>query len=110
VVLIFMFPELYKLKIEGSKGVVHRGKVDFGSLHSPSLSTISKFTCQIQGFIVDGLTNIEDLTIENCEELTPMWSIDVGLLQHLPGLFLLNISNCSKIVSLVAKELKSSYI
>jgi hypothetical protein len=86
--------------------VVHRGKVDFGSLHFSSLSTISKFTCQIEGFIMEGLTNVEDLTIETCEELTPLWSNDVGLLQHLPRLHLLNISNCSKLVSLVAKEVE----
>jgi hypothetical protein len=72
VVSISSFPELCKLKIEGSKGVVHKGKVDFGSLHFSSLSTISKFTCQIEGFIMEGLRNVEDLTIETCEELTPI--------------------------------------
>jgi hypothetical protein len=100
------FPELCKLNIEGSEGVVHRGKVDFGSLRFSSLSTISKFTCQIEGFIMEGLTNMEDLTIENCEELTPLWSNDVGLLQHLPCLHVLNINNCSKLVSLMAKEVE----
>ncbi|XP_059455591.1 disease resistance protein RPP5-like [Corylus avellana] len=55
---------------------------------------------------MEGLTNVEDLRIETCEELTPLWSNDVGLLQHLPCLRLLNISNCSKLVSLVAKEVE----
>ncbi|XP_059455571.1 putative disease resistance protein At3g14460 [Corylus avellana] len=106
VVSISCFPELCKLKIEESEGVVHRGKVDFGSLRFSSLSTISEFTCQIEGFIMEGLTSVEDLTIETCEELTPLWSNDVGLLQHLPCLRVLNISNCSKLVSLVAKEVE----
>jgi hypothetical protein len=84
--------------------VVHRGKVDFGSLHFSSLTTISKFTCQIEGFIMEGQTNVEDLTIKTYEELTPLWSNEVGLLQHLPRLHLSNISNCSKLVSFMAKE------
>jgi hypothetical protein len=106
VVSISSFPELYKLEIEGSKGEVHKGEVDFGSLHFSSLSTISKFTCQIERFIMEGPRNVEDLTIETFEELTPLWSNDVGLLQHLPRLYLLNISNCSKLVSFVAKEME----
>jgi hypothetical protein len=86
--------------------VVHRGKVDFCSLHFSSLSTISKFTRQIEGFTMEGQTNGEDLTVETCEKLTPLRSNDVGLLQHLPRLQILNISNCSKLVFLVAKEVE----
>jgi hypothetical protein len=71
------FPELCKLKIEGSEEVVCRGKVDFGSLRFSSLLTISEFTCQIDGFIMEGLTNVEDLTIETCEELAPLWSKNI---------------------------------
>jgi hypothetical protein len=55
-------------------------KVDFSSLMLSSLSTILEFTCQIEGFIMEGLTNVKDLTIKSCEELTPLWSNDVGLL------------------------------
>jgi hypothetical protein len=106
VVSISSFPELCKLKIEGLKGVVRRGKVDFSSLRFLSFSTISEFTCQIDGFIIEGLTNVEDLTIGTCEKLTPLWSNEVGLLQHLPRLRLLNISSCSKLISLVAKEVE----
>jgi hypothetical protein len=98
------FRELCKLNIEGSEGVLHRGKVDFGSLCFSSLSTISKFTCQIEGFIMEGLTNMKDLMIENCEELTSLWSNDVGLLQHLPCLHVLNINNCSKLVFFYGKR------
>jgi hypothetical protein len=38
-----IFPELCKLEIEGSKGVVRKSKVDFTSLKFKSLSTISEF-------------------------------------------------------------------
>jgi hypothetical protein len=86
--------------------VVHKGKVDIGSPHFMTLSTISKFTCQIEEFIMERLTNVEDLTIETCEELTHLWSNDVGLIQYLPRLHLLNISNCFKLVSFVAKEVE----
>jgi hypothetical protein len=56
--------------------------------------------------MMEDLTNVEDMTIETCEELTPLWSNDVGLLQNLPRLRLLKISDCSKLVSLVAKEVE----
>jgi hypothetical protein len=81
VVPISSFPELCKLEIERSKGVVRKSKVDFTSLNFNSLSTISKFRCPVEGFM-----NVEDLIIENCEELMPLWSNDVGLLQPLPCL------------------------
>jgi hypothetical protein len=106
VVSISSFPELCKLEIEGSKRVMRKSKVDFRSLMFSSLSTISEFTCQIEGFIMEGLTNVEDLTIKSCEELTPLWSNDVGLLQHLPCLGVLKIQDCTKLVSLVAKEVE----
>jgi len=102
VVSISSFPELCELQIEGSKGVMCKSKIDFSSLKSKSLSTISEFTCPIEGFIFD----VEDLAIENCEELTPLWSNDVGLLQPLPCLRVLRFYNCPKLVSLVAKEVK----
>jgi hypothetical protein len=73
VVSISSFLELYELEIEGSKGVVRRNKVDFNSLNSKPLSTISEFRCPIEGFILD----VEDLAIGNCEELMALWSNDV---------------------------------
>jgi hypothetical protein len=91
VVPISSFPELCKLEIEGSKGVVRKSKVDFTSLNSKSLSTISKFRCPVERFM-----NVEDLTIENCEELMPLWSNDVGLLQPLPRLRELQVHQMSK--------------
>jgi Leucine-rich repeat (LRR) protein len=103
---ISSFPEHWSLEIEKSKGVMHSGKVEFGSLCFLSLSTVSEFTCRIEGLMMEDLTNVEDMTIETCEELTPLWSNDVGLLQNLPCLRLLKISDCSKLVSLVAKEVE----
>ncbi|XP_059440821.1 putative disease resistance RPP13-like protein 1 [Corylus avellana] len=99
IVSISSFPELCKLEIEGSKGVVCKSKVDFTSLNS--LSTISKFRCSVEGFM-----NVEDLTIGDCEELMPLWSNEVGLLQPLPCLRDMQVINCQKLVSLVAEEVK----
>jgi hypothetical protein len=101
IVSISSFPELCKLEIEGSKGVVRKSKVDFTSLNSKSLSTISKFR-----YLVEGFMNVEVLTIEDCEELTPLWSNNVGLVQPLPRLRAMNVHNCQKLVSLVAEEVK----
>jgi hypothetical protein len=44
--------------------------------------------------------------IANCEELTPLWSNDVGLLKPLPCLSYMEVDNCQKLVSLVAEEAK----
>ncbi|KAB1205304.1 putative disease resistance RPP13-like protein 1 [Morella rubra] len=104
IISLSSFPELCELEIDESKGVVCRSKVDFSSLNLENLSTISKFTCQIEGLDMQGLTRAENLTIENCKELTPLWSNDVGLLQYLPYLRVLKISDCPRLVSLVAEE------
>jgi len=95
------FPELCKLKFENSIGVVRKSKVDFTSLNSKSLARISNFTCPREGFM-----NVEKLRIANCEELTPLWSNDVGLLKPLPCLSYIEVDNCQKLVSLVAEEAK----
>ncbi|XP_062173709.1 putative disease resistance protein At3g14460 [Alnus glutinosa] len=55
---------------------------------------------------MEDLTKVKDLTIQNCEELVPLWSNDVGLLKNLPCLHLLRISDCPKLVSLVTKEVE----
>jgi hypothetical protein len=101
VVPISSFPELCKLEIEGSKGVVRTSKVDFTSLNFKSLSTISKFRYPVKGFM-----NVEDLTIVDCGELIPLWSNDVGLLQPLPRLRKMWVRGCPKLVSLVGEEVK----
>jgi len=95
------FPELCKLEFENSIGVVRKSKVDFTSLNSESFARISNFTCPREGFM-----NVESLAIENCEELMPLWSNDVGLLKPLPCLSYMIVYNCQKLVSLVAEEAK----
>jgi hypothetical protein len=99
VISISSFPKDCKLQIEGSKGTMCESKVDFSSLHLSSLSTISKFTP-----LLEGLTHVEDLDFGNCEDLTPLWSNDVGLLQPLPNLHVLKFDNCSKLVSLEVEK------
>ncbi|XP_062173781.1 putative disease resistance RPP13-like protein 1 [Alnus glutinosa] len=101
VVSISSFPELCKLEFENSKGVVRKSKVEFSSLNSKSLSRISDFTCPREGFM-----NVESLRIANCEELTPFWSNDVGLLKPLPRLSCMKVIDCQKLVSLVAEDVK----
>jgi hypothetical protein len=72
VISISSFPEHCNIDLEGSKWVMHGGKVEFGSLRFSSLSTISEFTCRIEGLMMEDLTKVEDLTIETCEELVPL--------------------------------------
>ncbi|KAG2673250.1 hypothetical protein I3760_13G081300 [Carya illinoinensis] len=104
VVTISSFPQVCQLEIEQSKGVICRSKIHFSSLSFKCLSTISEFTRQIEGLTMEGLTSVEDLTIDGCEELMPLWSNDAGLKRSLPCLHVLNISNCPKLVSFVAED------
>jgi RNase P subunit RPR2 len=105
VVSISSFPELCRLQIGESIGVMRENKVVFSSLNSKSFSTISEFTYPIEGFILEGLTEVKNLNIDICEELTPLWSNGAGLLQSLPCLRVLTIHNDQKRVSL-AEEVK----
>ncbi|XP_062175165.1 putative disease resistance RPP13-like protein 1 [Alnus glutinosa] len=99
VVSISSFPELCKLEFENSKGVVRKSKVDFTALNSNSLARISNFACPREGFM-----NVKELSIENCEELTPLWTNDAGLLKPLPCPSHITVWECQKLVSLVAEE------
>ncbi|KAG6672990.1 hypothetical protein I3842_16G087300 [Carya illinoinensis] len=97
VVSISCFPDKCKFNIEGSEGVVCGSKVTFKSIKfDRSLSPISD---------MEGLAKLEFLSIGNCEELTNLWSDNMGSLPHdLPFLHFLLIGNCPKLVSLVAEE------
>ncbi|KAG6673006.1 hypothetical protein I3842_16G088400 [Carya illinoinensis] len=97
VVSISCFPDKCKFNIEGSEGVVCGSKVTFKSIaFNRSLSPISD---------IEGLAELEKLTIADCEELTNLWSDNMGSLPHdLPFLPTLGICNCPKLVSLVAEE------
>jgi hypothetical protein len=99
VVSISSFPELCKLEFANSIGVVRKSKVDFTSLNSMSLARISNFTCPREGFM-----NVKELRIVNCEELTPLWTNDAGLLKPLPCPSHIEVRYCKKLVSLVAEE------
>jgi hypothetical protein len=101
VVSISSFPELCKLKIDESEGVMRKSKVDFTALNSKFLARISDFTQPREGFM-----NVERLWIVNCEDLAPLWLNDVGLLKPLPCLGYMAVDNCQKLVSLVAEEVK----
>jgi hypothetical protein len=105
VVSISSFPKHCRLQIRGSEAVICKNKVVFNSLNSKSFSRISEFTSPIEGLILEGLTHVIYLNIENCEELTPSWSNDAGLLQSLPCLRVLTIRNDQKRVSL-SEEVK----
>ncbi|XP_042964736.1 putative disease resistance protein At3g14460 [Carya illinoinensis] len=78
------------------------------SLDLGFLSKSLRFTSQIEGFAMQGLTNAEDLTIFACEELKCLWSSgDEGPLPHLQFLRLLHIDDCPKLVSLVSEEVEA---
>ncbi|KAB1226311.1 putative disease resistance RPP13-like protein 1 [Morella rubra] len=100
-VLISRFPALCEIRMEDCKGLVSGNNVCFRSLRSAYLTKITESESHIEG-----LTHVEDLTIANCEEVLPLWSNNVGLLQHLPCLRSLSIRSCPKLVSLVMKEVE----
>ncbi|KAG7942132.1 hypothetical protein I3843_16G084500 [Carya illinoinensis] len=99
------FPDKCKFYIRYSRGrdmegVVCGSKVTFKNItFYKSLSTISD-----EGLDKEGLAELEWLGIENCGEVTNLWSDNMGSLPHLPFLRHLKISNCPKLVSLVAEE------
>ncbi|KAG7942197.1 hypothetical protein I3843_16G088200 [Carya illinoinensis] len=99
VVSISCFPDKCKFNIEGSEGVVCGSKVTFKSIKfGRSLSPFS---------YMEGLAELEllQLNIHHCQELTNLWSDNMGSLPHdLPFLRDLNICFCPKLVSLVAEE------
>ncbi|KAG2664686.1 hypothetical protein I3760_16G094800 [Carya illinoinensis] len=107
-ILVSNFPDLCELEVEGSKGVVCRSMDGISSLDLGFLSKSLRFTSQIEGFAMQGLTHAEDLTIFACEELKCLWSSgDEGPLPHLQFLRLLHIDDCPKLVSLVSEEVEA---
>ncbi|KAG2664533.1 hypothetical protein I3760_16G086400 [Carya illinoinensis] len=94
------FPDKCTLSTNIYQGVVCGSKVTFKSIDfSRPLSAISN-----EGLDMVGLAELEWLLIENCEEVTNLWSCNTGSLAHLPFLRHLKIFNCPKLVSLVAEE------
>ncbi|KAG6655220.1 putative disease resistance protein At3g14460 [Carya illinoinensis] len=104
VVSVSSFPDRCKIKFEGSEGVVCGREVDFSSLKLMHLSTISEFESQMKVLItMGGLANVQKLVVDGFKELTHLWSNEVGSFPHLPSLRYLEVSDCPKLVSLVAK-------
>ncbi|KAG2708522.1 hypothetical protein I3760_05G197600 [Carya illinoinensis] len=105
VVSVASFPDRCKIKFGGSEGVVcGRSEVDFSSLNLMHLSTISEFESQMKVLItMGGLANVQKLMVYGLKELTHLWSNAVGSFPHLPSLRYLQVSDCPKLVSLVAK-------
>ncbi|KAF5445500.1 hypothetical protein F2P56_034547 [Juglans regia] len=108
VVSLSFFPDKCKFYIENLRGLLMIGvvcgcKVTFKSIKfSKSLSPISD---------MEGLAELEELSIRYCEELTTLWSDKVGSLPHdLPILDSLDISHCRKLVSLVAEEVDQEHL
>ncbi|KAG7942224.1 hypothetical protein I3843_16G090600 [Carya illinoinensis] len=96
VVSLSCFPDKCKFNIEFSRGVVCGSKVTFKSIKfNRSLSPISD---------MEGLAELKELYIRNCEELTNLWSDNMGSLPHHPFIRVLRIFDCPKLVSLVAEE------
>ncbi|KAG6672882.1 hypothetical protein I3842_16G080600 [Carya illinoinensis] len=94
------FPDKCTFSTDIYRGVVCGSKVTFKSIDfSRSLSPISN-----EGLDMEGLAELEWLRIENCEEVTNLWSDNMGSLPHLPFLHEFKIYNCPKLVSLVAEE------
>ncbi|KAG6655221.1 putative disease resistance RPP13-like protein 1 [Carya illinoinensis] len=104
VVSVASFPDQCKIKFEGSEGVVCGREIDFSSLNFKHLSTISEFESQMKVSItMGGLANVQTLEVCGFKELTHLWSNEVGSFPHLPSLRYLHVSDCPKLVSLVAK-------
>ncbi|XP_018848515.2 putative disease resistance protein At3g14460 [Juglans regia] len=83
------FPDKCRLSTDIYRGVVCGSKVIFKSINEGHM---------------EGLAELESLTIKNCEELRNLCSDNMGSLPHLPFLRALKISSCPKLVSLVVEE------
>ncbi|KAF5445978.1 hypothetical protein F2P56_031645 [Juglans regia] len=104
VVSVSSFPDRCKIKFERSEGVVCGREIDFSSLKFEDISTISVFESRMKALITMGvLANVQELKVNGCTELTHLWSTAVGSFPHLPRLRDLWVSDCPKLVSLVAK-------
>ncbi|XP_035541703.1 putative disease resistance protein RGA1 [Juglans regia] len=94
------FPDKCRLNTERSNGVVCGSKVRFKLIDlSRSLSPISD-----EGLDMEELAELEWLSINNYEEVTNLWSDNMGSLPHLLFLSSLHICHCPKQISLVAEE------
>ncbi|KAB1224896.1 hypothetical protein CJ030_MR1G008830 [Morella rubra] len=89
VVSILRLPALKKITISGCKGLVCGNKDGFRGLflHSAYLDNISESASQIEGLI-----DVDDLSIWKCEELMPLCA-----LEHLPETMMYNMTSLESI-------------
>ncbi|XP_031277093.1 putative disease resistance protein At3g14460 [Pistacia vera] len=78
------FPALRELKIGGCK-VVEWSTVDLRSLKSVVLSRVSNRVSLAEGFM-QGMPNLEELTISGCRQLTSFCETEMGLHQDISSL------------------------
>ncbi|GLT34302.1 hypothetical protein SLA2020_088250 [Shorea laevis] len=95
-------PSLEKLCIAGCKEVLLKSMVDLTSLKILKISDILGLGCLPKGF-TDSLTELEDIGIEGCRELTYLWEegADTSNLAHLERM---SIDECPLLVSMSRAE------
>ncbi|KAK7314048.1 hypothetical protein VNO77_39256 [Canavalia gladiata] len=101
-VTISSLPLLYKLEIEGCKGLVLNCATEFNSLNSMAISRILEFTLLMEG-LVKAIKTVEELKIVSCAlddtVLNYLWGNEIWLEKHSHGLSsmlkLIEIRNCS---------------
>ncbi|KAL4600826.1 hypothetical protein ACB092_11G228000 [Castanea dentata] len=86
------FPNLHTLEIKGCKGVVSRSTDELCFPKSTILSI--PYVKSLTEEFMHGLAKVENLTIDNCKELTSLWQ------DEFKSLITLNIIYCSSLVNI----------
>ncbi|KAK9939536.1 hypothetical protein M0R45_016230 [Rubus argutus] len=107
VISLSNYEQLHELTIHCCKGVAHMNAVGLTKvkvlLESIAFSNVSEFRIQ-SGEFVKGLSNVKELRITGCEELTASFQNEDRLLQHLISLRRLEIEDNLTLVEEVGKE------
>ncbi|KAF3946919.1 hypothetical protein CMV_026870 [Castanea mollissima] len=86
------FPKLHALAIKGCKGVVSRSTDELCFPKSTILSI--PYVKSLTEEFMHGLAKVENLTIDNCKELTSLWQ------DEFKSLITLDIRGCSSLVNI----------
>ncbi|KAM4082283.1 hypothetical protein ACJW30_11G160500 [Castanea mollissima] len=86
------FPNLHTLEIKGCKGVVSRSTDELCFPKSTILSI--PYVKSLTEEFMHGLAKVENLTIDNCKELTSLWQ------DEFKSLITLDIRDCSSLVNI----------
>ncbi|XP_075643814.1 putative disease resistance RPP13-like protein 1 isoform X1 [Castanea sativa] len=86
------FPKLHALEIKGCKGVVSRSTDELCFLKSTILSI--PYVKSLTKEFMHGLAKVENLTVDNCKELTSLWQ------DEFISLIKLYIIDCSSLVNI----------